>query len=240
MPLLKSTSSQASLPQPFSLRDVEQQASAILARAQQQASALLEAAQVQAERIRADARAQGASEGQVDGRRAGLEQGIAAGRQQALNEHREALKLLIDSLSATSTQLDASRQRLLQAGTDAVIELAVAIARKVAAGFAVASDQTVLENVNAALRYVVGRADVRLAVHPTQKTLLEESLPRIQTQWPNLKHVQIVADESISPGGTYVSTAGGEVDASLEGMIDRIAEQLLGATGSGPSQPATD
>jgi flagellar biosynthesis/type III secretory pathway protein FliH len=83
------------------------------------------------------------------------------------------------------------------------------------------------ENVRAAVKLVVHSADVRIAVHPTQKQSLTEALPQLRMQWPNLTHVEVIEDAEIAPGGCRVFTAAGQIDADLDCQIDRVAADLL-------------
>jgi flagellar assembly protein FliH len=228
MPIVKSTTSLAIQPQAYSLRDVAQQAAAMLAKAQQQADALLAQAQVEAEKLRDFAKHEGLVAGHAEGLEKGLEQGVAAGRQQALVEHKAELSTLIKSLSAAAAEIEQSRHKLLHDAADDMVDLAVAIARKTVHQFAARRPQTLIENVTEALRFVVGQNDVRIAVHPSQEQLLKSSLPAIQLRWPNLKHVHIAPDDSIAPGGASIITKHGEVGATLELMIERIAADMLG------------
>lgn len=227
MPILRSINPAAS-PQPFSLRDIERQASLILSQAQERASSLLEQAQVEAEHLREAARAAGHAQGLAEGRKQGVEQGGAAGRQQALADHAQELKSLIGALAASAGAIDASRQQLIADGAEAVIALAIEIARKTIFRFAAANPDAVIGHVSEALRLVVGARDVQIRVHPTHRSLLESALPQLQERWPSLGHVTIVGDDSITPGGARISSASGEIDATLDGMIGRIAEQLTG------------
>jgi flagellar biosynthesis/type III secretory pathway protein FliH len=52
-------------------------------------------------------------------------------------------------------------------------------------------------------------------------------LPRIGAQWPNLKHVELIADGTLVPGGCRVYTGGGVIDADLELQLERIARELV-------------
>lgn len=238
MPVLRSTNPAAAQPQPFSLRDVERHAAAILARAQQQASLLLEAAQREAEQLRHAAHAQGMAEGRAEGHKLGVEQGTAAGRQQALVEHKAQLGSLVESLAAAAGEIERSRQQLMQDATNDVVALAVAVARKAVASFAAARPEVVTDTVMSALRLVVGQNDVRIAVNPAQQQTLEQALPALRLRWPALQHVQVVADASVAPGGARVYTRHGEVDATLEGMVDRIAAEITGTHAAGGDLPA--
>jgi flagellar assembly protein FliH len=227
MPVLKSTSSPIQ-PRTFSLRDVETQAAGIIAQARQQAEAILKKAAADAEAIKQAARAEGLAEGRAAGSKAGMEQGIAAGRQQAISQYQQELSKLVQALTEVAEQIERSRLRLLAGADEDVVCLAIEIARKVVGARGLTDVNVVLGSVREALRFVIGHNDVRIAVHPSQQVVLQEALPAMRLAWPNLQHVQIVADDTILPGGARVHTRNGEVDATLDTMIDRIAAELLG------------
>src|SRR3954453_16195069 len=116
---------------PFSLRDVENHAKAMLVRAREQAEALLAAAQEEGEVLRQQAYEQGIEEGRRDGRKQGELEGTKAGAQQALAEHQQQLATLGATLSTAALELDASRRQLEVAGLREVVNLSAAIARRV-------------------------------------------------------------------------------------------------------------
>src|SRR3954449_6900651 len=97
---------------PFSMKDIENQARAILLRARQQAEQLLAAAQEQGEQLKQEAKALGSAEGKAEGLARGLEEGKNTGHQQALNEHKAAMTQVVNSLAAAANGLDASRRKL--------------------------------------------------------------------------------------------------------------------------------
>lgn len=211
----------------FSMKDIESQARAILVRAQQKAEELLSAAQVEAAELKKQAHAAGLVEGRADGCAQGRQEGFKAGRDQALNEHREQLTTLITALTVAMTQLDASRRQIEAAAKKDVIDLAIAIARRATKRQGVLDPQTVVANVEEALKLVSHASDIRIAIHPSQKAILTEALPRLQHQWPSLSHVELIADDSLCPGGCRVFTAQGQVDGDLEEQLRRIVAGLL-------------
>jgi flagellar biosynthesis/type III secretory pathway protein FliH len=231
MPVVKANpnSPQPTSPVTFSLRDVEEQAVALLSRARHHADDLMRQAEVDAEALRQSAHAEGEARGQAEGRAVGLQQGQAEGRKQALADHSAKLSELVKTLSEAASQLNAQRAALEQAATNDVVRLAIAIAHKAVAAFATKNPDAVVANVSEALRFVVGRNDVQIIVHSTQKKLLDESTPALQAKWPALQHVTVIADDSVSPAGARIITRQGEVDATLDGLISRIAAELVGA-----------
>src|SRR5690242_8896787 len=89
---------------PFSLRDVENHAKAMLVRAREQAEALLATAQQEGEVLRQQAYEDGLAEGRRDGRKQGELEGTKAGAQQALADHQQQLATLITALSTAAVE----------------------------------------------------------------------------------------------------------------------------------------
>jgi flagellar assembly protein FliH len=212
---------------PFSLRDVENEARAILTRARHQAEQLLAAAQVEGERLKKESHAQGLIEGRREGNAAGLEAGRTAGRNEALAAQNEALRQLMAALTTSVAALEAQRGSLEAAGLVEIVKLSVAISRRVTKRQGLIEPEVLAANLTEIMNFVAHTADVRIAVHPRQNQTLQNILPQLQVRWPNLKHVELVDDPSIAPGGCRVYTQQGFVDAEVDAQIDRIVDDLL-------------
>lgn len=226
MGLIKSINAPSTLT-PFSMRDIENQARAIILRARQQAEQLLAAAQVEAEQLKPLAHAQGHEEGFAQGLQAGTEQGRADGHQQALDEHRQSLAQLVATISEMIVRINDERQRLEAEAIGDVVRLAVAIARRVTKRQGELDPRVLQSNLTEAMKLVVGAADVRIAVHPSQKQALSGELPRLRLSWPTLEHVELIEDESLSPGGCRILTHQSQIDADLDVQLDRVVADLL-------------
>ncbi len=212
---------------PFSMKDVETTAKQMLLRARQQADQLLAAAQAQGEALKQQMHAEGLAEGRKAGYEQGLAEGRAQGLEQALAEHRQQLSDLHAALTEALGQVEQSRQELACAALSEVVALAAAIARRVTKRQALIDPQVLEENVAEAMRLVIHGADLRLVIHPAQKQTMEQMLPRLALEWPALQHAQIVEDPAIHPGGCRLMTARGEIDADIEGQLDRVIAELL-------------
>src|SRR5438046_8130562 len=105
MAVIKSINAPPTL-SPFSMKDIEAQAHAILQRARAQAQLLISDAQQQGETIRTKAHADGMAEGLKEGLARGSEQGRQSGHEAALAQHQARLADLVSALSAASTALD--------------------------------------------------------------------------------------------------------------------------------------
>ncbi|MDQ3081871.1 MAG: FliH/SctL family protein [Gemmatimonadota bacterium] len=212
---------------PFSMKDIETQARALMNRAKERAEGLLVEAQKEAETLKAAARVEGLVEGKREGLAKGLEEGRKNGAQQALSEHRTALAQLIAALTQSAVDLDAARQQLEAEALTEVIDLAVAIASRVTKRQGLIDPQVLIANVNEAMKLVVSSSDVRIALHPSQKQTLLDALPLLELVWPALKHVQLIDEEALAPGGCRIFSRGGQIDADLDGQLDRIIADLM-------------
>lgn len=226
MGLIKSDNAPAKL-SAFSMTDIEQAAKRILLRAQQQAEQLLAEAQAEARAIRDKAATEGIANGRAEGMARGLEEGRQSGHAAALAEGKANLTKLAQTLTAAVAEIDASRRALESQGVAEVVKLAAAIARRVTKRHAVIDPKVLEANLSEAMKLVVHASDVRVAVNPSQKQQLEQVLPQLQLQWPNLEHVELIEDASIGAGGCRVFTANGHIDADLDTQLDRLIAELM-------------
>jgi flagellar assembly protein FliH len=113
-----------------------------------------------------------------------------------------------------------------------VVTLAVKIAERVTKRAGELEPAVLLGNVAEALKLVVGMHNLRIAIHPTQKAVLADALPRLTHQFPTLHHVELIEDAAVSPGGCRLLTRQGCVDATLEEQLSRIAAEVGGAQSS--------
>jgi len=226
MPLIRASNMTQS-PTPFSLKDIEAQAQAILLRAQQQAEQLLAQAQEEAARLKAEAQAQGLREGHEQGLARGRQEGLKAGRDQALADHAAALTSAIAALDSAAGAIERARLELQTDAVEQVLKLAIAIARRATKRLGRLDHTVAAANVAEALKFAVHAADVRVAIHPADKAALEAALPELRLKLPQLEHISIVEDASVEPGGCRLFTGSGSIDATLDTQLDRIVADLV-------------
>lgn len=226
MGLIKSANTPSSAV-PFSMRDVEEHARTILVAARTQAEALIAEAQAEGEAIKQRMASEGMALGRQEGLARGAEEGRKSGHEAALAEHRESLTELAAALTTAGEDLDQARKRLETSAVREVIELAIAIARRVTHRQAANDPQVMLANVQEAVKLAVGSTDVRIIVHPKQLRTLEDELPQLKARWTNISHIELAGDESIGLGGCRIGTKVGDIHAEMDTQLDRIVADLL-------------
>lgn len=184
-------------------------------RAEDQAQALLEQARCQAEAVRTAA-VREAEELRARAEAEGWRAGYAEGCRRATAEGERRLR------AAARTLARARRERaaILAALDREVADLAMTVARQVIGRELDLAPEHVVELARRLLRRTEGPALLR--VHPADLPLLEaERLPG----------VQLKADPSVGPGGLRLEAEDGMLDATVDGMLGRMADALADRVG---------
>lgn len=163
--------------------------------------------------LRREARTAGESEGRREGRVKGHAEGLAEGRAEGLAAGLAAASAHAEQLRALATSLPEAMRRAESELADALMTLALDVARQVVHRTLRAEPEWVLPLVQDLLHAEPAlQGEPRLLLHPDDVALVKSSLGNeLQSAgW------QVRADETISRGGCRVQSASGEVDASLE------------------------
>ena len=209
------------------MHDIENAARAILLRARGRAELVLAEAQSEADKLKNEAHEKGFAEGRAAGLAQGNEDGKNSGHEAALAENRDAMQKLIATLTGAVNALETSRDDLENNALREVVELSFAVARRVTKRQAAIDPRVMCENLRSAMALAVHAADMRIAVNPAQIQTLKSVLPELQLSWPALKHVELLTDDAIEPGGVRLFSRQGQVDGTLESQLDRVIHELL-------------
>jgi len=157
------------------MADIEAHARAILLKAQRQAEALLVEAQSASEVLKAEAYAQGLAEGKKHGLEQGRAEGAKVGEKKAFDSETTKLTSLVTTLQEMTLVFDTRRQELIDRADAEVLPLALAITRKVTRRLGALDPRVVEANLKEAVRLVVSKHNVLVAVHPSQLELIEQT-----------------------------------------------------------------
>ncbi len=209
-----------------------------LADIERNAREVLERARAEAERIRAEAceqAQQDAAARQAAAWREGFQRGLEEGREQGLREGREAglvaARPEIDALvAAWNSALDVfrrQRQELLDVLSREALRLAVEMARRVVHRVNEQDPEAAAAQVARALEMLGSPAQAVVVVHPDDRAAVERHLAPLAHRLA-AGEVRLVEDPAVGLGGCIARAQGGEVDAAVEPMLDRIVEAILG------------
>lgn len=230
----------------FHFDDVAHEARELIAVARQQAEVLTAAAEADAQAARKEAQAmrataqrevatireaarqEGLKAGHAEGLKQGKEEGRAAALGAAQREFAQRQAQLAQTFRNGVEQIERGQAEWQALARRDLIDLAVAIARRVVRHVGERDREVVLANLEEAVRLVGTRSDVTIAVHPTDAEaarIFAQSLIDLKEHW---QHVQVVEEPEVSPGGCRVQWGSGSVDAALETQLERIEMELKG------------
>ncbi|MCA9273886.1 MAG: hypothetical protein KDA31_12680 [Phycisphaerales bacterium] len=210
------------------LGDIARQAELLRRRAEEQAEAIVADAREQRERLVST----GYTEGHVEGSKKGYSEGFTKGEEEGKQESTAAARVKLDEIEKAWTEaLDDfadRRHHLLVECKENVIRLALSIAERVIHRAVSLDERVVLAQVEHALKLIGRPTRVAVLINPEDGAMVRRALPSISARLGAIEHVVLEEDPSITRGGCVVRTAeGGEIDASLETQIGRIAQTLL-------------
>lgn len=214
--------------QPVSLRDLQHHADGILAEARAQSQRLLAEAEARSRELFEQRRAEGYTRGFAEGRAAGEKSLGQEARQTALTEARAEMSALLETLRGCLAEFDGQKRRALALAQTGIIRLAWQIARRVCKCLAESPHaDSAVANASAALEMAQHEHDLRLHLHPFDHAAIIELGPALAKLGPRMKHVELVADETLSRGGCVLHLRDGTIDAGIDVQLDRVAEALL-------------
>jgi flagellar assembly protein FliH len=168
--------------------------------------------------VQASALEQQAEQRAREAHAAGLREGEAAGRQRATAELQQA----IDRLARTVAEIGGLRSRLRAEAEADLVQLSLAIARRVLRREIAIDPEALHGLILGALEKLSGQEITRVRVHPSHAALLTESL---RQNCAGAK-VDVIADPGREVGSMIFETARGNLDASVESQLQEIERGL--------------
>ncbi len=211
----------------FNLEDFVLEGRQLIEAAQAKADKILEEARAEAERLKQNGRQQGHDEGFGQGLEEGRAQGHAEALEQAKAEFEARHVQMASACESLFREVDRRKRELLVASHRDLIVLAIAIAERVTKRVGLVDRQTVTENLSGVIDLVGQASDLVVEVNPMDAETLERFAPDLVARRNELQHVEVLANESVEPGGCLLRTRGGLVDATLQAQVDRIAKELV-------------
>jgi flagellar assembly protein FliH len=186
----------------------------------------LDRVRAEAARIVANARQEAAkikSKASEEGRQAA----IAAAQASLRARLDQQLSSVLAALRQAAQAIEHSRQDWQQHWETHAVDLAAAIASRLCRRELSRQPEISLAWVREALEMAAGNAEIVLRLNPEDHALLDTQVKAITEQLTGLAPVRVVADATVSPGGSRVDTEFGSLDQQLEVQLARITEQLL-------------
>jgi flagellar assembly protein FliH len=158
-------------------------------------------------------------------RAAAREEGLRAGREDAL----AALMPAAEALEQAAADLRAAQVASAERLEAHAVDLSLFLAEKILGGALAVEPERVVEAVRGALRGIVERERITVLVHPADLELVREAMDGLRTALGGIEHCVVEAERRVSRGGAVVRTPDGDVDARVETKLLRAREVVEAA-----------
>lgn len=209
------------------LGDLRARADAMCADARATAQQTVTEAQEERERLIATAAEEGFAKGQREGYEKGEKDGRDAGHTEALKQTAQALDQVRQQHQAALQEFERQRESMLADARRDVLVLAAELARRVTLR-AVELDESVVERqLERVLALAIEPTRVVVRVHPEDRSLIKESMPKLLDRYAASAHARVEEDDTLERGSCILRTERGEIDASITTMLDEIVDAVL-------------
>ena len=222
------------------LGDLAAEAKRLRQRAEAEAARIVDDAKRQAEELTVGAEARGHEKGLAQGREQGYAEGLEQGKAEALEQWRKKLATVEKRWGEAAAQWQGRFDELDRQGREAVLGFALKLAKKVVHRQLALEPGLVVDQVEAALKQVLGMSRVKVGVHPEDRPLLDEAMPALASTLEQFDRVELVDDESVTRGGCVLRYGQGRLDATVETQMARIVEELVGRREGGDGESDGD
>jgi flagellar assembly protein FliH len=207
----------------YNFVDLKRQSEDILSSARREADEIVAKAREEYDQVRSEAIQDGRNEGLLQ-----AEQKLDE-RANEIAEQRVSARLTtaLPALRAAAESLQAERDGWLIRWEQVAVRLGVAIAEKLIQRQLTITPDIAVEMISNALRLAAGQPQMTVYLHPEDLAAWGDRASQIIQSLTACADTTLVPDHQASRGGCRIETRHGEIDARVETMLHRIAEELL-------------
>lgn len=165
-------------------------------------------------------------------RKKAYEEGFQKGYSEGLSQAKGRMEEALGRLEAILRELEDFRRRAFGRAEEEILELAIAVAKKVLRRELMSDRQWVLRTLKEAIEKVTEGDTVKIYLSPDDIDLVKEHQGELLEGVKGPRGVVLHADPGITPGGCFIETEFGHIDARLESQLEAIAQGLKGENGS--------
>ncbi len=152
--------------------------------------------------------------------------GLSEGKKEALKSERKKIEPILEALERMLTELAEIKRQLSLAAEKEIVDLALAIARKIICTEPSLNRDVLGNVVREAMSRVVEYGKVKVRLSRSDMNFLRETDYRLFDFLDNVEDIVFEEDDSVQSGGCVIETGLGEIDARLEEQFQVIEEAL--------------
>lgn len=202
----------------------KKQAAELLESASQEISEMKEQANREASKQAELMKAAAAEAGKQQGHAAGLQQGLEEAKRQMADQLRQT----VDNCNAMVTAAEQDARRILLEAEPKIIDLVLAISRKIIYDEVEERPAVVLRIVRGALERVRDQNQIIIHVSPDDYEFILQSRQQLQVVVGADRTLTLTADVVLGKGSCLIETSFGTVEAGIDTQLESIRRVLQG------------
>lgn len=152
--------------------------------------------------------------------------GFEEGHRQGLESgHQEALKV-VGNFNSLISSIVAQREKIYEEARQNVMELIMAIARKVTFDAVKVDEEITARIIKGTIDGLIDKTRIKIKVNPQHLPLLEPQLDRFKGDSTLVKEITIEPDNRVKFGGCFIETPSGDIDARVDSQMEIVAKAL--------------
>jgi len=152
--------------------------------------------------------------------------GFDEGQKAAIESQHEQVESAVKGLEQAIVNFQNMRNEIYHTLEQEVVELALAIARKVVCQEVKTNKDVVVCVAKEALSRVEAPGKIKIRLNPADFQFIQETKNQILTLLEHVDKVSFEAEDSISSGGCMIETNLGEIDARIEKQLGVVEEMF--------------
>lgn len=153
--------------------------------------------------------------------------GYAEGKEKAIKEARKAIESISQLFSKGLEDIASLKSSILEKAEDGIIQLSIAIAKKLVASELKQHPDTIVNIVQSAISLITERSKIMIRIHPDDRLLIEQYADELRKYLNNESaQISISEDPNLTPGGCIITTDTNILDATFESRMSAIEDNL--------------
>jgi flagellar assembly protein FliH len=158
--------------------------------------------------------------------REAYEKGFRSGEEAGMEMGRKKMELQIQKFSEILEELTILREKIFLSVEENILELALAVARKVIHHEVRSEREVAINVVKAALKAAILSEKVTIKLNPLDLDTAVEHKADLMDHIDGSPKVKLEKDEGVGQGGCVIETAYGNIDARLEEQMAEVEKVL--------------
>lgn len=152
----------------------------------------------------------------------GFEEGVRTGTIKINQE----MSVKFNLLNQVIKNLEQEKSELLLKYENDIVQLVIDVAKKIIKQEIKTDKEIIISNVKSIIGKISECKLLKIFVNPADIDVLNEYKNNFKNNLPNLKKIEILADENIGVGGCKIETEFGSFDATIKTQIQELEEEL--------------